>query len=138
MTRRGRAAALGSVILVLGLQAACDGLSPTQPSPTFGVTVYEHPDYRGESYTFSSDFHNFDDLHGPCARVFDSTQGSWDECVSSVRIAEGWTATAFERDDYGGQTLAITSDIRDLDDIGGPCGGDWDDCISSIWVTPPG
>ena len=55
-----------------------------------------------------------------------------------MQIAEGWTATAFERDDYGGQTLAITSDIRDLDDVAGPCGGDWDDCISSIRVTPRG
>ena len=70
MTRRGRAAVLGFVILAVGLQTACD--SPTQPGPTVGVAVYEHPDYPGESYTFSSDFHNFDDLHGPCARIFRS------------------------------------------------------------------
>ena len=30
--------------------------------------------------------------------------------------------------------LIITSDFTDLDDIGGPCGRNWDDCISSIQV----
>ena len=50
----------------------------------------------------------------------------------------GVGAIAFERDDFGGQALTITSDFMDLDDEGGPCGGDWDDCISSIQVFPPG
>jgi hypothetical protein len=122
----------------MGFQMACEGSSPVQPSPTSGVTVYEHPDYRGESYTFTGDFHRFDDLHGPCARVLEPEHHSWDDCVSSVKIAAGWTAIAFERDDFGGQTLTITSDVRDLDDVGGPCGGDWDDCISSIRVMLPG
>ena len=65
MTRLEQAAVPGAVILVLGFQMACGQNGPTQPSPTSGVTVYEHPDYRGESYTFNSDFHRFDDLHGP-------------------------------------------------------------------------
>ena len=40
-------------------------------------------------------------------------------CVSSVKIAAGWEAIAYERDDYAGQSLTITADISDLDDIGG-------------------
>ena len=133
MSRWKQERALWTVILALGFPSACD--TPPQPSPTEGVTVYQHPDFRGDSYTFVRDFNNFDDLRGPCGTV-DPPVASWDDCVSSLKIAEGWEAIAFERDDFGGQALTITSDFMDLDDEGGPCGGDWDDCISSIEVFP--
>ncbi len=126
---------LWTVILALGFQMAC-GDASTQPSPTSGVIVYQHPDFRGDSYTFVRDFNNLDDLRGPCGITDSST--SWKNCVSSVSIAAGWEAIAFERDDFAGETLTITSDIMDLDDLAGPCGGDWDDCILSIRVFPPG
>ena len=64
--------------------------------------MYQHPDFRGDSYTFVRDFNNFDDLRGPCGTV-DPPVASWDDCVSSLKIAEGWEAIAFERDDFGGQ-----------------------------------
>ena len=128
---------LWTVALALGFQIACGG-NPTQPSPTSGVTVYQHPNYGGDSFMFVNDFPDFNALRGPC-----EIQGpfalvptaSWKNCVSSVKITAGWTAIGFERD-YAGQELTITSDIRDLDDVGGPCGGDWDDCILSIRVSP--
>jgi hypothetical protein len=125
---------LWTVVLALGLQIAC-GDAATAPSPTSGVTVYQHPDFGGDSYTFVDRFHNFQDLNGPCATP-DSPSLSWNNCVSSIKIAEGWEATAYERDDYAGQTLTISSDFMDLDDEPGPssCGDDWDDCISSIEV----
>ena len=135
MSRWKQERALWTVILALGFPSACDNTLP-QPSPTEGVTVYQHPDFRGDSYTFVRDFNNFDDLRGPCGTV-DPPVASWDDCVSSLKIAEGWEAIAFERDDFGGQALTITSDFMDLDDEGGPCGGDWDDCISSIQVFHP-
>jgi len=42
----------------------------------------------------------------------------------------------YEDDNYRGQSLTITSDIPDLDDVRGPGGNDWDDCITSIRVSP--
>ena len=135
---------LWTVILVLGFQIAC-GDSPTAPTPTQGVTIYQHPNFGGDEWNFTTSFNNFDALVGPCPnqdpRFLSPSappRSTWYRCVSSVKVAEGWSATAFERDDYAGQELTITSDIIDLDDEPGPCGGDWDDCISSIRVFPPG
>ena len=54
-----------------------------------------------------------------------------------MRVAPGWEATVFEHDFYRGDSLEVTMDIPDLDDVSGPCGGDWDDCISSIRVREP-
>ena len=62
MSRWKQERAFWTVILALGFPSACD--TPPQPSPTEGVTVYQHPDFRGDSYTFVRDFNNFDDLRG--------------------------------------------------------------------------
>ena len=126
-----------TVILALGLQTAC-GDSATGPSPTEGVTVYQHPNYRGDDHMFGRDNENLDGLRGPCLAADDPEGGgSWHHCVSSIRIAEGWEATVFERDDFAGQALTITADIADLENEEGPrsCGGNWDDCIASIRVS---
>ena len=56
---------LWTVALVLGCQIACGG-NPTQPSPTSGVTVYQHPNYGGDSFMFVNDFPDFNALRGPC------------------------------------------------------------------------
>ena len=53
----------------------------------------------------------------------------------------------YEHPNYGGDSLALIYYISDLKDIQGPCneytdsfgvetGGDWNDCISSIRVSP--
>ena len=129
-------------LLVLGV--SCGG-NPTAPAPIRGVTIYQHPNFGGDHYAFNSatSFPNFSFLVGPCGSGGDPfspvfspvSRNTWHRCVSSVKVAEGWSATVFERDDFAGQELSITSDIRDLDDIPGPCGGDWDDCIASIRVS---
>ena len=130
---------LSAVVLALGLLSACEGGSPVQPTLTEGVTLYQHPNYGGASYMLTHDEENLDSERGPCtATTNPEAGGSWDECVSSINVAEGWQAVVFERDDYGGRSLTITASIADLDDeTGGPdsCGGDWDDCISSLRVS---
>ena len=121
--------------LVLALVvAACD----RKTGPTEGVTLYEHPDYGGEARTFDGNFNDLDAVEGPCRGFFDSADqpGDWEGCVSSVRVSPGWEATLYEHDDYQGDSLEVTSDIRDLDDFRG-CGGDWDNCTSSLRVRPP-
>ena len=46
MSRWKQERALWTVILALGFPSACD--TPPQPSPSEGVTVYQHPDFRGD------------------------------------------------------------------------------------------
>ncbi len=103
------------------------------------MTLYEHPNFEGDSRTFDGDFNDFRDLRGPCSGFFDSPDqdGDWDDCTSSIRLPPGWEATVYENENYFGDSLIVTSEIPDLDDVRGPCGNDWDDCISSIRVRRP-
>ena len=55
MSSRKQQRGLVAVILILGLLGACDSGSPTRPSPTGGVTLYEHPDYGGDWYMLTHD-----------------------------------------------------------------------------------
>lgn len=115
------------------LSLACDD---DHTGASEGITFYEHPDYQGDSLTLAGDFSDFDDLRGPCGQTTDQA-GDWDNCISSVVVSPGWEANVYEHDDYEGDTLRITGNIADLDDVRGPCGDDWDDCVSSIRVRRP-
>ena len=42
--------------------------------------------------------------------------------------------TVFEHDNYTGGSMIFIADVTDLEERQGPCGNDWDDCISSIQV----
>jgi hypothetical protein len=120
-----------ALTLLLGLSSCDDHTGATE-----GLTFFEHPDYQGSSVTLAGDFSDFDDLRGPCGQTADRA-GDWDDCISSVMVSPGWSATVFEHDDYEGETLEIRANIADLDDVRGPCGDDWDDCISSIRFRRP-
>ncbi len=72
------------------------------------------------------------------------------EFAGDVNYEESWSgivsltvspapATIYEDISYGGASLAVTSDIPSLSVLSGPCGwfsNTWNDCISSIKVTP--
>jgi hypothetical protein len=95
--------------------------------------MYEHPRFKGAFIVLTADVPDVDDLEDGCPAGWANTL-NWDHCVSSIRVAPGWTATIYEHRRYGGASLTIMSDVEDLDDLGGPCGDDWDDCISSLRV----
>ena len=125
---------LWAAIPALAVLSAC-GETPVQPAPTAGVTVYQHDNYGGQQRNFVHDQESFFELVGPCGGIDPNAPRTWGNCVTSIKIAEGWEATVYERDDYGGQSLPIVADIPDLRLVGGPCrGGDWNDCITSIRV----
>ena len=46
--------------------------------------------------------------------------------------------TIYQHPNYGGAARRLATDVRDLDDVSGPCSDQswWDDCISSIQVPP--
>ena len=118
--------------------SAC-GSSPTAPSPADsgdGITIYADPRFRGESHVLLTDVEDLDDLVAGCWKggTFD-LHVNFDDCISSIRIPPDRQVTVYEDPHYRGDSVTFTSDIADLDDVRGPCGGDWDDCISSIRVS---
>ncbi|MGH9463373.1 MAG: peptidase inhibitor family I36 protein [Vicinamibacteria bacterium] len=123
-----------SFVFLLGFSilgaAGCDN-DPTGPSE--GVTVYEDPDFRGDARTFDGNAFDLRDIRGPC-NAFGGSEGDWNDCISSIRVPTGWEVTIFEDDSYEGDSLTLTMDTPDLDDVNGPCGNDWDDCITAMQV----
>ena len=117
---------------------ACGG-GPAAPSPTDtgdGITIFADPRFRGVSTILLADVEDLDDLVTGCYK--NGTSGppiNFDDCISSIRIPAGRKVTVYEDPRYRGDSVTFTSDVMDLDDVRGPCGGDWDDCISSIRVS---
>ena len=143
---------LTASFLVLMLLAACEGspIDPTDPAglvPSAGILVFARADYRGPHRNFVRDvidLRRVDDEPQPdasdCAtKIFG--QEYWTDCVSSIRVADGWRAVVYVHDTFGGDSLTVTSDIPDLSRIPRPPPlpdstrtWDWDDVISSIRV----
>jgi hypothetical protein len=118
-------------LVLASLAIACEN---DQTGASEGITLFEHPNFEGSSITLAGGFSDFDDLRGPC-NATDFGSGNWDDCASSIRVDPGWSGAIFEDPDYRGERLDILRDISDLDDVRGPCGDDWDDCISSMQVS---
>ena len=124
--------------------AACeDGTKslPTSPSElATGVTVYEQADYRGQSAHVTQDIKDLKVFEGPCfLRETDYRDiYTWDDCISSIRLAPGWRATLFRDDDFKGDRLEVTGDISNLQLAAGKCDkGGFNDCVTSIRVFTP-
>jgi hypothetical protein len=133
MTSRGIWALAISLIL-----CACGG-GPAAPSPADigdGVTIFADPQFRGLSTILPADVEDLDDLVAGCYKggTFDF-HVNFDDCISSLRIPPGRKVTVYEDPRYRGDSVTFMSDVTDLEDVRGPCGGDWDDCISSIRVS---
>lgn len=114
------------------LSVACDDDNPVGPED--GITVYEDPDYRGDSRRFDGNEFDLEEVRGPCGFAVPGADGDWDDCISSIRVPAGWEVTIFEDPDYRGEARTFFNDVFDLEFEPGPCGDDWDDCISSIQV----
>ena len=116
----------------------CGG-SPTAPSAADrenGVSIYADPRFRGRSELLLKDVEDLDDLKNGCDKggAF-SFSINFDDCISSIHVPQGFRVTVYEDPHYRGDSVTFTSDVQDLDDVKGPCGGDFDDCISSIRVS---
>ena len=91
--------------VALCLVAACRDSLPTAPSDLqSGLIIYEHANYLGASAHLDESIANLDDFKGPCveqdtdANGLTTSRETWNDCVSSVRLAPGWRATLY-RDD---------------------------------------
>ena len=120
---------------------ACRDSLPTGPSDLqSGLIIYEHASYLGDSAHITESVSNLDDFKGPCIEYETSggvttTRETWDDCISSVRLAPGWRATLYRDDGFDGDKLDVTGDIANLQLAPGDCAHDgFNDCATSIRV----
>ena len=136
-----------ALVLTLVL-AGCDLTAPSE-----GVTLYAHDNYGGDHYNLVADVAILRSLGDApdCKHSF--VDHGWNDCASSMRVAEGWQAIVYEHTGFSGDSLVVTFDISDLRswgsgsrscvdpidlDVGDFFRNTWDDCISSIRVRPSG
>ncbi|MFF9848217.1 peptidase inhibitor family I36 protein [Streptomyces litmocidini] len=81
------------------------------------VTVYADVDYKGKSATLNAGRHKLD--------------SSMNDCISSLRIPAGWTATLYEHADFTGDQVTLNADTRKVE-------GNLHDKASAIVVAEPG
>lgn len=133
MSERSRMNLTASFLVPI-LLAGCGGSDPIGPDPISGITVFARPDYRGPHRTFVHDVEDLKlliddpqpDEDDCAAKLFG--QEYWTDCVSSIRVSEGWQAIVYEHDNFRGDSLTVTVDIPDLR------AWTWDDRISSLRV----
>lgn len=145
-TYRGWAGTLGQLrssawvgVIVIAMAAGpggSDGCNsvrslPTAPSGQSGVMVYEQPNFQGMVWQLP--------IEGNCPDLGSEDCNSiCDDCISSIRLAAGWTATFYAESEFRGRRVAATRDVPDLRDVEGPCHAQtFDDCVSSIRWLPP-
>ena len=129
------------VAAALTLIAGCTSLMnlPVAPSElSSGIVVYEHADFAGKSAFIDGDIADLSKFSGPCAH--DDGEGStfydWSDCISSVRVSPGWTATLYRGTNFKDDSVDLTGDARNLQDFRQhdcPKKG-LNDCVSSIRV----
>ena len=85
---------------------------PTAPSDlTSGVSIYEHANFSGDSALLTTSYTNLSEFKGPCEHCDTDANGSvlytydWNDCVSSVKLAQGWRAVIYRDSNYRGQAV---------------------------------
>jgi Peptidase inhibitor family I36 len=133
-----RTARLNAFALALILGDACRDKLPAAPSElTEGIVIYQDANFLGKAAYVTSDIRNLKDVDGPCTQSDgDTDTHSWDDCVSSVRVAPGWRATLYEDPNFKGWAADVGEEnAANYQLVRGPCTRDtFNDCASSIRV----
>ena len=130
--------ALPGLVLVLLLQGCSDPLATLGPTPPGeGITIYIHASFIGSSQALNVDVSDLEKVEGPCTHFGEGEEPTWSDCISSIRVEEGWSATLYRDDDFKGESVTITQSAVDLRELRGPCDGSFNDCVSSIRVRRP-
>lgn len=126
---------MAAVVLLLLLPACGGGPQPLGPTPLDqGVLVFMHSGFRGTSQQVGADVTDLTKVEGPCNITDENSTGSWNDCISSIRLQPGYYARIYGDKNFRGAVLEITGDVSDLGAIKGDCSGSFDDCVSSIRV----
>lgn len=108
-------------------------LGPTPPDQ--GIVIYIHADFAGSSQAINVDVRDLTKAEGPCSEGQEGEVPTWRECISSVRVLPGWSATLYEDEDFEGSSITLTVDTPNLRELPGPCDDSFNDCARSIRVT---
>jgi hypothetical protein len=115
---------------------ACGPDFPTAPVPEGeGIIIYRDINFLGSSQSLNRDVEDLNFLDGPCQIDFSTNVFRWDDCISSVRVNPGWTATLYEDPESRGGSFTITADSPNLTTVPGPCRNNFNDCVSSIRIS---
>lgn len=131
-------------LMCLAILISCQKSLPTPPSSLgSGIVVYEHANYLGDSAHIDTDIDDLRDFKGPCTTTTNCGQfgcdvtETWNDCISSVRVAPGWHATLYQDDGFRDDRLNVSEDIPNLQLIGGCSSRGFNDCVTSIRVFRP-
>ena len=131
-----------AVLMLCMLCHACSATQlPTAPSELLtGIVVYEHANFQGASAHITSDVSDLRNTDGPCEHESSGEYSTtrfynWNDCISSVRVAPGWSATLYRGTGYGDDSLEIVADVSNLQLVDRDCPKDGlNDCVSSVRV----
>ena len=135
-----------SLIVGLAWVLGCQSELPTAPSELMtGIVIYEHANYAGQSAHVTRHVDHLEGFRGPCVKTTGGTgpgdrpdrTESWDDCISSIRVAPGMSAILYRDGYHDGDELRVTEDIPNLQTVAGKCDhGGFNDCASSIRLVP--
>jgi hypothetical protein len=125
------------VVVALAAAACGSRIGPLGPTPAGeGIVIYMHADFAGPSQAINVDVADLARVEGSCSSGAEGETPTWADCVSSVKVMPGWTATLYEKANFKGQSLALNGDTPNLRELRGPCDkNSFNDCVSSIRVT---
>jgi hypothetical protein len=133
---KARLLASGSVVALAAL-SGCETTLPVAPSElTTGIIIYEHANFLGGSAHVTEDIKDLRSIdRGPCT-LEDST--TWNDCMSSVRVAPGTRVTLYRDPNFRGESLELTGDVPNLQLEKGTCPHDGlNDCVTAIRFGNP-
>lgn len=131
---RPAAQVISAAGLAVALASCGGGPQPLGPTPLDqGVVVFLHSGFRGVSQQVGADVPDLGKAEGPCEKDENGT-GTWNDCISSIRVLPGWSARVYGDKNFRGAVLEVTADVPDLSLLRGDCSGSYDDCVSSIRV----
>ena len=124
------------VAAVLTAAACGSRISALGPTPAGeGIVIYMHADFAGPSQAINVDVANLGRVEGSCSSGAEGETPTWADCVSSVKVMPGWSATLYRDPNFRGESVAVTADTPNLRSLRGPCKDTFNDCVSSIRVT---
>jgi hypothetical protein len=124
-------------VVVALAAAACGGrIGTLGPTPAGeGIVIYMHADFAGPSQAINVDVADLGRVQGSCSSGAEGETPTWADCVSSVKVLPGWSATLYRDANFKGESVSLTSDTPNLSGVRGPCKDSFNDCASSIRVV---
>ena len=123
------------VVLAIAI-AGCGSIPALGPTPADqGIIIYVHADFIGPAQAINVDVPDLGDVQGSCSSGGEGEVPTWSDCISSVKVLPGWTATLYRDAKYKGGSVTLTSDTPNLRGLSGPCDHTFNDCVSSIRVS---